>query len=337
MVSADKNLLLRFAKYLLFLSGCMCFALAVLPTASQAQESAKSAKSGCVSTAMIRLLAREGNSLRISSSRGLVSQRAGSRENEKGIVTAVTAATLQTLREAHRWFEQGARKGYAPAQVNLAVLSLAGWGTTPNAGAALYWLREAARQGFALAYFDLGILYFNGCGVVQDIHEAFNFFEQGARAGDAAAQLNLGFFYDQGLGVAQDHAQAASWYQKAAESDLAEAQYNLGDLYLRGEGVRRDEKTAFAWFQKAASQGHTGARIMLGAMYAEGRGTPINVESAYAWISAAAMQGDARAESLLVWLAPQLTSAQLAESKVRAKSLAQLPPPRGDAEVAFLH
>jgi uncharacterized protein len=307
----------------------------IIATPATAQTDAV-AGDACVATAMVRLLAREGNSVRVSPSTELVSQTAGSPENEKGIALAQAQDTLRTLQEAHHWFEKGARKGYAPAQVNLAVLSLAGWGTPPNAGTALYWLREAARQGYALAYLDLGILYMNGCGVHRDYHEAFSQFERGANAGDSAAQMNLGYLYDQGLGVAQDRAQAAVWYRQAAESGVAEAQYNLADLYVRGEGVPREESTALAWFQKAAQQGHTGARIMLGSMYAEGRGTEKNPQSACEWLSAATLQGDTRGTATLQALEHQLTPEQLAQSKMRAQLLAQLPKPyRG--EIALLH
>jgi TPR repeat protein len=309
-------------------------AAAILATPASAQTEV--AGDACVSTAMVRLLAREGNSVRVSPSTELVSQKAGSRENETGIALAQAQDILRPLQEAHHWFEKGARKGYAPAQVNLAVLSLAGWGAPPNAGTALYWLREAARQGYALAYFDLGILYMNGCGVHRNYHEAFSEFEQGAKAGDSAAQMNLGYLYDQGLGVAQDRAQAVAWYRQAAESGVAQAQYNLADLYLHGEGVPRDESTAFAWFQKAAQQGHTGARIMLGSMYAEGRGTQKNPQSAFEWLSAATFQGDARGTATLQALEHQLTPEQLAQSRMRARLLAQLPKPFRD-ESALLH
>ncbi len=308
----------------------------ILPLAS-AQTHPAAGTDTCVSSAMIRLLAREGNSVRVSPSTQLVSQMAGSHENEKGIALTQTKDTMRTLQEAHNWFEKGARKGYAPAQVNLAVLSLAGWGTPANGGTALYWLREAARQGYALAYFDLGILYMNGCGVRQDYQEAFSQFEEGANAGDSAAQMNLGYLYDQGLGVTQDRAQAAVWYRKAAERGVAQAQYNLADLYVRGEGVPRNESMAFAWFQKAAQQGHTGARIMLGSMYAEGRGIEKNLQAAYEWISAAALQGDTRGAATLQALEQQLAPEQLAKSKTRAQLLAQVPKPRSDAEVALLH
>jgi uncharacterized protein len=322
-----------------------CFALvsatllagSIMGNPAKAQSDASVAGNACVSTAMVRLLAREGHVVRVSPPTELVSQKAGSRENEKGIALAQAQDPLPTLQEAHHWFEKGARKGYAPAQVNLAVLSLAGWGTPSNAGTALYWLQEAARQGYALAYFDLGILYMNGCGVHRDYQEAFRQFEQGANAGDSAAQTNLGFLYDQGLGVAQDRAQAAVWYRKAAESGVAQAQYNLADLYVRGEGVPRDESTALAWFQKAALRGHNGARIMLGSMYAEGRGTEKNPQSAYEWISAAALEGDTRGAETLQALEHQLTPEQLAQSRTHARSLAQLPRPQRDTEAALLH
>jgi TPR repeat protein len=312
-------------------------AAAILAIPASAQTDASVAGDACVSTAMIGLLRRErGNSVRVSRSTELASERAGSGENEKGIALAQAQDTHSTLQQAHYWFEKGARKGYAPAQVNLAVLSLAGWGTPPSAGTAIYWLREAARQGYALAYFDLGVLYMNGCGVPRDHHEAFSQFEQGAKAGDSAAQTNLGYLYDQGLGVAEDRAQAAVWYRKAAESGVAEAQYNLADLYVRGEGVPRDQSTAFAWFQKAAQQGHTGACIMLSFMYTEGLGAEKDLQSAFEWLSAATLQGDTRGTATLQALEHELTPEQLDQSKMRAQLLAQLPKPYRH-EIALLH
>jgi len=303
----------------------VALAAAILAIPASADTDTSAARDACVSTAMVGLLRREGNAVRVSRSTELVSEKAGARENEKGIALAQAQDVFRTLREAHNWFEKGARKGYAPAQVNLAVSTLAGWGTPPSAGTALYWLREAARQGYALAYFDLGVLYMNGCGVHRDYHEAFSQFEQGAKAGDSAAQTNLGYLYDQGLGVAEDRAQAAVWYRQAAESGVAEAQYNLADLYVRGEGVPRDQSAAFAWFQKAAQQGHTAARIMLGFMYMEGRGTEKNLPSAFEWLSAAALQGDTRGTAAVQALEHELTPEQLIQSKMRARLLAQLP------------
>lgn len=303
---------------------------------ANAQEPSAPAPKPCVAPTMARLLAREGNAVRVSAGAQLPADQPGVRENEKGIAVLQAQDSAPFLRQAHDLFEKGARNGYAPAQVNLALASLAGWGVAPNSGAALYWLHEAAKQGYALAYYDLGILYMNGCGVHQDYAEAFGFFELGANKGDAAAQMNLGYLYDQGLGVAQDRAAAVVWYRKAAEAGVAQAEYNLADLYVRGEGVPRDDAAAFEWFQKAAIQGHTVARIMMGLMYASGQGTKKDPEAAYMWLTAAAQQGDVRGQATLAGLERELTTAQIAEARERAQSLAQTTLSH-DREFALLH
>lgn len=336
---AKKVLSSSFAKRSVLFAGSSAFLLGALLPASRAQENSAGSAAVCVSPTMIRQMVSDGRSIRVSPPAKSVptpQQREGAEENESGIALARVPENVRMLEEARRRFERAARKGYAPAQVNLALLSLAGWGTAPNAGTALYWLREAARQEYPLAYFDLGVLYLEGCGVNRDAREAFRYFERGAEAGDPAAEMNLGYLYDEGLGVTQDRAQSAVWYRRAAESGLAEAQYNLADLYLRGEGVPRDEAAAFVLFQKAAQQGHSGARIMLGNMFAEGLGTEKNVQAAYEWILAASLQGDIRDTETLRALERQLSAGQLAESKLRAEQLAQLGRPRSDAKVALL-
>ena len=337
---ANSVLISSFAKHWLVPAGCSVLLLGVLSPPSRAQESTAGSGAACVSPTMIRQMVRDGKSIRVSPAAERIAERplrtAGALENEKGVGLAQEPENVRMLEEAHRWFEKAASKGYAPAQVNLAVLSLAGWGTAPNGGTALYWLREAARQEYALAYFDLGVLYLEGCGVRRDEGEAFRYFERGAALGDSAAEMNLGYLYDQGLGVAQNREQAAAWYRKAAEQGVAKAQYNLADLYLRGEGVTRDEAAAFALFEKAALQGHTGARIILGSMYAEGLGTAKNAQAAYEWILAASIQGDMRGAGTLRVLEHQLSAGQLTESKLRAASLAQTGRARSESKVALL-
>src|SRR5882672_8523787 len=81
------------------------------------------------------------------------------------------------------------------------------------------------------------------------------------------------------------------------------------------------EKSGRTWFQKAAAQGHAGARIMLGSMFAAGRGTAKDLPAAYLWTSAAALQGDTRGNVLLLSMERQLTPAQLAQAKLRVRSL----------------
>src|SRR4029077_8111373 len=101
-------------------------------------------------------------------------------QNQLGMVSVLVIGPGYDPAQALKWFEQAARKGYAPAQVNLAVMYINGWGTPTNYGAALRWLYEAANRGYARAYYNLGILYQQGHGVPKDQAEAFRYFRKGA-------------------------------------------------------------------------------------------------------------------------------------------------------------
>ena len=256
-------------------------------------------------------------------------------QNQMGIESALVLDSNRTIEDARRWFERAAEQGYPPAQINLAVLYLNGWGTPKNYGAALYWLHAAAEKGDPRAHTNLGILYLSGWGVLQDYPEALRNFRFGAEHGDTGAMVNLGFMSDGGLGTVKDQAVAAEWYRKAAEVGDSLGQNNLADLYLRGEAVPQDDAEAFAWFQRAAAQGHTGARIKLGFLYMTGRGVPKDHEAAYVWILAASLAGDRRGQKYLDQLGKTLSPQQLAKAHERAEALSIAPEHRV-AETAFV-
>jgi TPR repeat protein len=241
--------------------------------------------------------------------------------NQAGIESALVLGPNRTIEDARRWFQKAAARGSGPAQVNLAVFYLNGWGVPKNYGSALYWLKSAAAQGIPRADTNLGILFLNGWGVHQDYAEARRYFQRAAEHGDTAAMVNLGYVSDEGLGAPENKSAAAGWYRKAAEGGNSFGQNNLADLYLRGEGVPQNDAQAFAWFQKAADQGHTGARIKLGFLYLTGRGVQENAEAAYAWILAASLAGDHRGEEYLAPLKAKLDSAQLARATQRARDV----------------
>ena len=246
-------------------------------------------------------------------------------ENKQGIAAIMGAPG--DLKKAERWFEKSARRGYAPAQVNLAMMYLQGWGVARNDGAAFYWLTLAAQQGQPVGLFDLGQLYLKGCGVRQDYAEALRLFQQAAQKGNAAAEANIGFMHDVGLGVPCDRAVAAEWYRKAAEAGEPAGEFNLGDLYFHGDGVAQSDRIAFEWFQKAAQQGYRRAQAMVGYMCAVGRGTPKDLESAYAWIGAAQTEGEPHIQDSpsLVEIERQLPFDAIQRAKGRARLLAQSP------------
>ena len=243
-------------------------------------------------------------------------------ENKQGIAAIVSSPS--DLKAAHRWFQEAARRGYAPAQVNLAMMYLQGWGVARNAGTALYWLTLAAQQGQPVGLFDLGQFYFSGCGVRQDYAEALRLFQEAARKGNAAAEVNIGYMYDVGLGVTCDPALAVEWYRKAAEAGEPAGEFNLGDLYRQGKGVAQNDGSAFEWFEKAAVQGHRRAQAMMGFMYAAGRGTPKDLEAAYAWIAAAQSEGVVLHDSpSLAEIERQLPPDAIQRAKARTRLLAQ--------------
>ena len=254
-------------------------------------------------------------------------------ENKQGIAAIIGEPA--DLKKAEHWFEKAARRGYAPAQVNLAMMYLQGWGVVRNDGAALYWLTLAAQQGHPVGLFNLGQLYLKGCGVREDYPEAFRLFQEAERKGNAAAQVNLGYMYDEGLGVPRDRVVAAEWYRKAAEAGEVAGEFNLADLYLRGEGLTQSDKLAFEWFQKAALQGHRKAQVIVGTMCAEGRGTAKDLESAYAWIGAAQSEGELDIQRSLAKIERQLPLDALQRAKGRARVLAQ--PPKQTTTVGLLY
>jgi TPR repeat protein len=240
-------------------------------------------------------------------------------ENQLGIESMLVIGPGYNQKSALKWFEKAARHGYAPSQVNLAVMYLNGWGTPIDFPAALHWLQAAAAQGFARAYFNLGILSLEGKGVPRDYAEARRWFQKGADANDSFAQSNLGYMYDEGLGVARDVQTAASWYRKAADHGNPLGESNLADLYLRGEGVQQDYVEAFRLFQKAAAQRETTACLKLGYMYAQGLGTAKDPQAAYMWIVAANLAGDRRGKELMASLETVLTAQQISAARERAQ------------------
>jgi len=242
-------------------------------------------------------------------------------QNQLGIASVLALGPDFSARDALKWFQKAALSGYAPAQVNLAVMYANGWGTPPNYGVAVQWIKAACAQHYARADYNLGILYMQGTGVRQDYSEASRWFKKAAEAGDSSAQTNLGYLYDRGLGVASNAATAVSWYERAAHTGNPLGEYNLADMYLRGDGVAQNDSAAFRWFQKAAEQGHTGARIKLAYMYANGRGTTADPEYAYALITAASLAGDNRGREILPSLEHLLSPAQIMAAKARAQNL----------------
>ena len=81
---------------------------------------------------------------------GLARQGHAFEQNQMGMASTLAIGRDYNDKEALRWFEKAAQRGYAPAQVNLAVMYLKGWGTSANGGAKLHWILTAAESGICV-------------------------------------------------------------------------------------------------------------------------------------------------------------------------------------------
>ena len=169
----------------------------------------------------------------------------------------------QDYKEAMKWFELAADKGYAKAMCDIGLLYGLGDGVAQDYNEAMKWFELAANKGVADAMFNIAVLYAHGDGVALDYNEAMKWYKLAADKGDAEAMFNIGVLYEHGDGVAQDYNEAMKWYKLAADKGDVNAMSNIGILYVYGHGVTRDYKEAMKWFELAANKGVAEAKSAL--------------------------------------------------------------------------
>jgi len=107
--------------------------------------------------------------------------------------------------------------------------------------------------------------------------------------------------------------------ERADKSGDPNALFQLGTRYLKGLGVKRDAKTGSGWMRRAADAGHARAQHVLGMLYTSGYGVAKDPVEAYKWLHLSATRGFSPAKESRTKLGRQLTDAQRAEAKARAK------------------
>lgn len=116
-----------------------------------------------------------------------------------------------------------------------------------------------------------------------------------------------------------DFATALREWQPLADKGDVHAQFYLGLLYENGDGVPRDIAKARQWYEKSAAQNGANAQFYLGLLSAFGQGGPIDLVQAYMWYSLAAENGHQGAAVYRGDLAKEMTPAQIAEARKRAR------------------
>lgn len=153
-------------------------------------------------------------------------------------------------------FEPLVADEYAPAQYQMGLVYLNGWGVKEDAVKATELFHLAASQNDVDALFTLSLMYTDGTGVKKDLKAAYGLMQKAAKKGIARAQFNLGVMLANGDGTPRSYVQASKWYEKAAQQNFALAQFNLALMYFEGQGVAQNTEMSYIWNIIAANNGY---------------------------------------------------------------------------------
>lgn len=174
---------------------------------------------------------------------------------EQPLPAAATDQRLTPPEKLPAALRNAAMTGDPSAAYEIAMRHLEGRGISQSLEEAARWLERGARAGLAPAQFRLGSLYEKGQGVKKNLDTAQRLYQAAAQKGNAKAMHNLAVLHAEGAQGKPDYKTAAQWFRKAAERGVADSQYNLGILYARGIGVEQNLPEAYKWFSLASAQG----------------------------------------------------------------------------------
>jgi TPR repeat protein len=160
------------------------------------------------------------------------------------------------FKAAIKEFEPLLAQEYSPAQYQMALIYLNGFGVKKDPDKAFELLSLSASQNHPGALFSLSLMYSEGEVVEKDLKTAFALMERAAIRDLVTAQFNLGVMYFNGQGTNTDYKKAARWYTSAAKQNYALAQFNLALLYFEGLGVEKSIKMSYVWNIISASNGY---------------------------------------------------------------------------------
>jgi len=157
-------------------------------------------------------------------------------------------------------FEPLVAQEYSPAQYQMALIHLNGFGVKKDPIKAFELLSLSSAQNYPDALFSLSLMYSEGEIVKKDLKTAFALMEKAAIGNLVSAQFNLGVMYFNGAGTFKDYKKAARWYETAAKQNYALAQFNLALMYFEGLGVEKSIEMSYVWNIISASNGYENAR-----------------------------------------------------------------------------
>lgn len=148
---------------------------------------------------------------------------------------------------------QQASAGNGHAQFFYAKRLQKGDGLPTDAKNAAYWYEQAAKQGIAPAQLNLGIMYLRGEGVNPDMQKARTWLENAAHLGDNRASYALAILDER----EQRFVDAYKWYDLSAREAMLDdgvrsrAKDKIGQLALNlsSSEIENAKQQANLWFQ----------------------------------------------------------------------------------------
>lgn len=148
-----------------------------------------------------------------------------------------------------------AAHGDPSAEFEVGARLAEGKGTTQDFKEAVRWYQRSATRGFAQSQYRLATLFERGLGTKTDLARARIWYQRAAEQGNVKAMHNLAVLSAGRESGTPDYTTAAKWFTAAADHGLADSQFNLGVLTEAGLGVPKDLRAAYKWFSLAARSG----------------------------------------------------------------------------------
>jgi TPR repeat protein len=217
--------------------------------------------------------------------------------------------------ESRKWFDRARVVGHVRACLVLGDIYYYGKDTPRDLKQAFRYYREGATFGDAPAQQALAEMYYDGeAPGGRDLKLAAAWHNEAGKIGHAPSLFALAAAYENGEGVAADPQRALGLYKLAAAEGSVPARNVLGTYFYQGRLVPKDAAMARRWFQEAALDGDTDAMFNLGAMMAKGEGGSVDRTHAWAWFKLAQAGENAQAPGAVRALEPQMTAEEKAEA-----------------------
>ncbi len=205
---------------------------------------------------------------------------------------------------ARHWLERAANEGRnRRAMFDLGELC---WMVSTNPSSlkeAFKWFEQGATLGDPLACWAVAGYYERGDGGVTTNHEAFCRWRLlAAQRGATEAEYQMGVAYRTGDSVPQDSSLSLTWYRKAAAKNHPAALYDLAVYYWRDHDNPASKQLASGYMLRAAQMGHREAQLQCALACFQGQPAPPDCEAGRKWLAQSAQNGWAKAEYMLFML-----------------------------------